>query len=586
MVELGPIELLMRKSLAVVLALTLVANAAAQERRGTVPKPTRFEPVAGNEDATNLVVKFVEGSAVRLRGGSLVGGNGQALTAIMRTLAGARSVERLFQRSEQELAEERAALLRRLAGQPGIDPPADLDLYFRVRLPDVATGIAAWQALAQDPMVETVIVETPPGYNADPTDIAPPTPDFAGGQGFWGVHPTGIQSAVARTIPGGRGEGLQVLDIETGLIVDHEDIPLATAVNVIGPNPTPRDHGLAVAGELVASKNGYGVHGGVWKARYKFHSHQSINWASSVNVAAANSQPGDLIVLEVQLPCPITGTSVCPMEGRQDVFDAVRNATLAGIHVVAAAGNGNQNLDNPVFQGLFDRAVRDSGAILAGATDGPNLVRAGFSNFGNIVDGNGWGQSVTTTGYGELFDGGGDPRQRYTATFSGTSSATPIVTSAIAATIGAAKFQLGQVLTPAQARTMVRTHGTTVATIGRRPNLGALFTALGLPAGLSLASEVDTGGTVTLQFTATANEVVLLLGAGSGVASTTPYGRLLLDPLGAVAVAVYAQSGSHLAPVPLNPALRGAEVHWQVALLNIATGGIRFTNSVVSHFER
>ena len=42
-------------------------------------------------------------------------------------------------------------------------------------------------------------------------------------------------------------------------------------------------------------ENGYGITGGVYRARYKFHSHQSINWASSVNTAAANSQPGDII---------------------------------------------------------------------------------------------------------------------------------------------------------------------------------------------------------------------------------------------------------------------------------------------------
>ena len=575
------------RNLLLIAAVTLSATSLdAQERRGAVPKPARFVPVEGNEDATNLVVKFLEGSAVRLRGGSLLGADGRPLEATMRTLVVARSVERLFQRSEAELAAERAVLLQRLAGRPDIDPPADLDLYFRVRLGDAATGMAVWRALAADPLVETVLADTPPGYQADPVDIAPPTPDFAAQQGFWGPSPNGIRSVVSRTIPGGRGEELQVLDIETGLIVDHEDIPLATAANVIGPNPTPRDHGLAVAGELVAAKNGYGVHGGVWKARYKFHSHQSINWASSVNVAAANSQPGDLIVLEVQLPCPITGTNVCPMEGRQDVFDAVRNATLAGVHVVAAAGNGNRNLDDPVYQGLFDRTVRDSGAILVGATDGSALVRASFSNYGNIVDGNGWGQNVTTTGYGALFDGGGDPRQRYTATFSGTSSATPIVTSAIAATISAAKFQLGQVLTPAQARTLIRTHGLPVATIGRRPDLALLFGALGLPAGLSLAGEVELGGTVTLNFTAGSNELVLVLGATAAMASTTPFGRLLLDPAAAVPIGVHVQSGSQLWPVPLDPTLRGAEVHWQVALLDVTSGDIRLTNSVVSHFER
>jgi serine protease len=578
-------------SLRLALFSLLVAAVPAQARRGTVVKPTRCEPIAGVEDPTNLVVKFVEGSAVRLRGGRWQSGVGQDLGGVLQAVAGAVAVERLFLRSEAELDRDRAALQQRLAATAAVagvavEPPAELNLYYRVRLPTPAAGLAAWAALLAEAVVETAFLDTLPGYAADPTDLAPPTPDFTAGQGFWGAPPNGIGIAAARMLPGGRGEPLQVLDIETGLIVDHEDLPLATAANVIGPNPNPTDHGQAVAGELVAARNEYGVDGGLWRARYKFHSHQSQFWAAAVDTAAANSAPGDIIVLEVQLPCPFGAGSVCPMEGRQDVFDAVRNATLAGIHVVAAAGNGSQNLDNPVFQGVFSRAVRDSGAILVGATNGSALTRASFSNHGSIVDGNGWGQSVRTTGYGGLFNGGGDPKQRYTDTFSGTSSATPIVTSAVGAAIGAAKFQLGQVLTPAQARALVQQHGSSVATIGRRPDVAAMLAALGLPAGLSLQAEVGLGGTVTLQFTATSNQLCVVMGDWSGVASTTPYGRLLLDPNTVVAAGVYVGAGSHSTPVPLNPSLRGTELHWQVLRYDVTTDGITLTNSVVSHFAQ
>jgi serine protease len=498
------------------------------------------------------------------------------------------AVERVFERPEAVLDAERRALIDglRAAGLGDVDAPADLNLYYRVHFADPAVGLAAWRAFAADPVVETTFCDTPLGYEADPVDIPPATPDFTGQQGFWGAPPNGIDIRRARVLPGGRGEVLQIVDIETGLKLDHEDIPLATAANVIGPNPTPRDHGLAVAGELVAERNAYGVDGGVFKARYKFHSHQSIHWASSVNVAAANSQSGDIIVLEVQLPCPITGTSVCPMEGRQDVFDAVRNATLAGIHVIAAAGNGNRNLDDAVYQGLFDRNVRDSGAVICGATDGSSLVRASFSNHGTIVDANGWGYNVTTTGYGGLFWPGNDDRQSYTATFSGTSSATPIVTSAAAATLGAAKFQLGQVLTPLQLRTMLRTHGASVATIGRRPDMTALLQALGLPNGLSLPQETDLGGTVTIHFTAAPTEIAIVMGDWQGSVSVQPFGRLLLDPTSLIFVDFVVGSGSHSTNVPNDPLLRGSEVHWQVARFDVVTSGLSLTNSVVSHFAK
>jgi serine protease len=571
----------------VVLSLFLATAVLAQERRGTVQKPARFEPIAGAEDATNLVVKFAEGSAVRWRGGTFVSGAGRSVAGVMAAIGKAVTVERLFLRTEAELDRDDAALRARLAAERSdVDPPAELNLYYRVRLPDVATGIAAWRALLADPLIETTFADTPLGYHADPQDIPPMTPDFASGQGFWAAPNGGIGIAAARVIPGARGEPLQICDIETGLIVDHEDIPQAIAANVIGPNPNQTDHGQAVAGELVADKNGYGVNGGVFKARYKFHSHLSMNWAASVDTAAANSVPGDIIVLEVQLPCPFTGSSVCPMEGRQDVFDAVRNATLAGIHVVAAAGNGNQNLDGPAFLGVFDRAVRDSGAVIVGATNAGALTRASFSNYGAIVDANGWGSSVTTTGYGPLFNGGGDARQRYTSGFSGTSSATPIVTSAVAATLGAANFQLGQTLTPAQARTLIQSHGSSVTGIGRRPDVALLLAALGLPNGLTLAAEVDLGGTVVVNFTATSNELCVVMGDWTGVASTTPFGRLLLPAATLIPVDVHVGGGSHSTPVPNNAALRGSEVHWQVLRFDVTSNAITLTNSVVSHFEK
>jgi serine protease len=565
-----------------------LAPLTAQALRGPVPRPTRFEPVAGNEDPTNLVVKFVEGSAVRLRGGAFVDGAGRPLAAVNALLAGARGVERVFLRSEPELDRERAALIAALAaeGRADVDPPADLNLYFRVRLPTNAAGIAAWRALAAEAVVETVIADTPPGYDADPTDIPPATPDYSGNQGYFGPAPDGIDTRVSRVVPGGRGEPLQICDIETGLIVNHEDVPLAIAANVIGPNNNPTDHGLAVAGEMVSDKNGYGTTGGVYKARYKFHSHQSMNWASSVNTAAANSQPGDVIVLEVQLPCPLTGSSVCPMEGRQDVFDASRNATLAGIHVIAAAGNGNQNLDNPAFAGLFDRAVRDSGAVICGATNGVQLAKASFSNYGAIVDANGWGFNVETTGYGDRFFPSGDARQKYTATFSGTSSATPIVTSAAVATLGAARFQRGQTLSPAALRTMLRTHGTSVTSIGRRPNLALLFGALGLPNGLTLANEAVLGGSATLQVQAAASDLWFLMAAFGASVTIHPFGRVLLDPATTVVSTSGLGNGSFTLAVPNDQALRGFELHWQTAKFDVNQNRISLTNSIVTHFER
>jgi hypothetical protein len=57
--------------------------------------------------------------------------------------------------------------------------------------------------------------------------------------------------------------------------------------------------------------------------------------------------------------------------------------------------------------------------------------RAPFSNYGSRVDCYGWGEGVTTCGYGDLHEGSGR-EQYYTNTFNGTSSAAPIIAGAAA----------------------------------------------------------------------------------------------------------------------------------------------------------
>ena len=78
------------------------------------------------------------------------------------------------------------------------------------------------------------------------------------------------------------------------------------------------------------------------------------------------------------------------MEYDQADFDAIRSVTARGIIVVEAAGNGSMNLDNPIYERRFSRAVQDSGAITVGASDGGgSLVTACFSNHGSRVDAHG-----------------------------------------------------------------------------------------------------------------------------------------------------------------------------------------------------
>jgi hypothetical protein len=560
----------------------LAASLPAQGPRGVPDKPPADRVWDQTRDPSLLVVKFVEGAPVRLVDGAWRGRTD--LAAANALLQQAVSVRRLFLRDEADLDRERAALLADL--RPGVDPPADLNNYYHVQAAGEADGLRLLRAFNALDVVEIAFPEHRPTVPCEPGDIPPVTPDFSAGQDYRDPAPAGIDQRASRVIPGGRGSGLSVIDIESSWRMNHEDIPQLVPANVIGPhneslNP---NHGVAVIGELAGEWDEFGISGLVDLSSVKVHSHQRQFWASSVNTAAANLPVGGFIVLEVQLT--FQGWLV-PMETREDVFDAVRNATMAGKFVIAAAGNGSADLDDPLFGNRFNRSFRDSGAVIVGATNGSALARAGFSNFGSIVDANGWGQSVTTTGYGDLFDPG-DVRQQYTAVFSGTSSATPIVTGAAMALVGAVREQTGVLLTPAELRAALQQHGTPVpgGSIGVRPDLAQLLAAHGLPNGLDLPVEARLGESMMLALSASAGTgYALMVAPLSGVADLGAAGRFLLDPLTTIVpfAGTVPAGGSETIPlaIPNLPALKKLSLFFQGALL---TGsGLRLTSSVQNY---
>jgi hypothetical protein len=119
---------------------------------------------------------------------------------------------------------------------------------------------------------------------------------------------------------------------------------------------------------------------------------------------------------------------------------ATRVASDAGLIVVAAAGNGGLDLDSPTYQSWAD--LGHSGAIIVGAgSSDANHNRLEFSTYGQRVDLQGWGENVATTCCGDLLDLDGTALQMYTGSFNGTSSASPIVASAVVALSQVAKDQ-------------------------------------------------------------------------------------------------------------------------------------------------
>ena len=224
-------------------------------------------------------------------------------------------------------------------------------------------------------------------------------------------------------------------------------------------------------------------------ARIVTSSIRDLTTAEAIDRAQAALEPGDVLLIELHAVGP--RRRFLPVEFWDDVYDAVTIATGRGVVVVAAAGNGAEDLDHPRYRGKLDRAGRDSGAILvgAGAPAEPGYVdraRLDFSNYGSRVDVQGWGRMVATLDYGDL-QGCDAHGRKYTGLFAGTSSASPVVAGAAVLLESIVQTQRGCALDPRAVRSTGTPQtdgpaGPASQNIGPRPDLArAIGEALSAP---------------------------------------------------------------------------------------------------------
>ncbi len=304
--------------------------------------------------------------------------------------------------------------------------------------------------------------------------------NFEPAQGYLHSPPNGIGAMEVWPLAGGKGRGVTICDIEGNWNRKHEDLPAGiqliggTVINDLGW----RNHGTAVLGEMVSKPGDTGTVGIAHQAVAKVHSaviNGVFNTAGAIAGATAALKAGDVILIELQATGP--NNKYVAMQYWTDVFSAIVAATAKGITVVEAAGNGNENFDLAIFNGTG--LQKDSGAIVVGAGIPPTNFfdnfgfgsgtaytqigvprsRIWFSNYGKIVNVQGWGWHVTTCGYGDA-QGGASENRWYTHRFSGTSSASPIVTGAVACLQGIAKARRGAPMSPGKVRTILMKTGT------------------------------------------------------------------------------------------------------------------------------
>lgn len=410
------------------LALLLVGFTAHRADAAPSQKEKRYSD-------TILEIKFKDESDIEAKGNKFIGTGADDVNEVLGK-AKIQKNKQLFTKKKKELKRE----YRKLKDE-GKDV-ADLSQYHQVRIAadaDIDAVSGQLKALA--------IVEY--AY-AQPLPVASPvSPSWNSSQTFRQAAPVGVDSNGVSSWPGATGSKVKVVDMEYAWNVNHEDLSKARAPGAMIPNGTYEDpfgdtnHGTAVLGILGADSNTFGMTGIVKDAAIGMvnaYNTEGYAGANAIDIARANMNPGDVLLIEQQVDGPAPGTNdYVPLEWIASIYDAIRTATAQNIIVVEAAGNGGQDLNNTsLFGSPFPSGKADSGAIMVGAGGAcsggftPRNSRLSFSSYGNRVNVQGNGECVFTTGYGNLY-GAGNVNTFYTDAFNGTSSASAIVAGAAAA---------------------------------------------------------------------------------------------------------------------------------------------------------
>jgi hypothetical protein len=448
--------------------------------------------LAGQSVPGVLEVKFQAGHPIRLRHGvptDLATGKAIGQPVQLRALGGTweRSFPDLSERTLEKMRKQAATML---AVRARVAP--DLNLYFRVRFPETADLDLAETALKQLPEVAAV-------YRVPELHL-PAAPDYlnpANGAGVWQRYvdaaPDGVDARQAWS-NNFNGAGVKVCDVEYDWNENHVDLPvISNLVANHGDAGYGDDHGTAVFGAMGAKADGAGVRGIAQGASFHFagaYVNGSFNAGNAILAAANAFGTGDVILLELQISGPV-GQWV-PLEWYEPYYDAIVTAVGQGVVVVEAAGNGSQNLGEAVYAtgngGHYPfLPENDSGAILVGAGAPPSFPnprsRLDFSNFGQTVDLQGWGYTVVTAGYGNLYDSEGK-NSWFTASFSGTSSASPMVAGSAAVIQQVFREKFGRPASPQEVRQLLRSTGTPqngTDNVGPLPDLRAAIAAVENP---------------------------------------------------------------------------------------------------------
>ncbi len=372
---------------------------------------------------------------------------------------------------------------RRLAAEDRVGHQlADLHSWIAINLrtTDLVETQRAIDALAALDVVESVYAAprtSAPRNRPACTDWGTPTPNFEfatfAPDSLGQIHllaPSTITLAAgiathghdvkfAWNVPGGRGLGSSLIDVEGGFFFDHEDLPDIQTIE--GDNIYGQDHGTATFGVIAGCAGGFGIQGIATQTFVRHSSPDRVpSWSvgRAINEARKRLTRGDVIVIEQEgwdgwIP---GACRTAQPESQQGVFcrpnwmpmenwglekDNIQLAAADGIIVVEPSANGGVDLTTRVPR-VSEGSPTDSGAIMVGAVFSGADSSGGhdtayFSSAGPRVDLSAWGDKVQTLGYGaDLVSIDDDSNQSYTDDFGGTSSASAIIGGAFASLVG------------------------------------------------------------------------------------------------------------------------------------------------------
>ncbi len=419
----------------------------------------------------SIVVRYADYAGVRCDASGCAGGPGTDVSVIAAAPSGAVSGCYGLDQIQLDLLMHRA---RAASGRP----VPDLSQCLRLAVPASADSRLLLETLLASDGVEDAYLErrvplpVPPQEPSEAPDLSARQWHLgdraAGGlnvRAFWDAH-------------GVYGEGVRLVDIEVAFDPLHEDLGSAVGAFDWDGTGTPQfddlnfvHHAVAAFGMIIAQHNGFGVDGIAPAVAPIFASQYTPEYTWGTGAALARMLQhlvaGDVVLLEVQVAGPRydpddmeSQFGLLPAEFNRAEYDIIRVASDIGVVIVEAAGNGAQDLDDPIYEGRFDREARDSGALVVCASNppsgdaGPVRAPAAFTNRGSRCDLQGYGYQIVTTGYGDLRRVGNDPRQAYTSQFGGTSGASPMV-AGVAALLQSLVRQDGDVLLPEALRAVL-----------------------------------------------------------------------------------------------------------------------------------